>query len=138
MVFPPRLKKRAQFLKVARQGKKNVFPGLVAQAQPAAEADAGSADAFRVGFTVTKKVGNSVVRNRTRRRLREAMRLVACERKETSPLKPSLPPGQLVLIGRASTRHRPFEALKQDVRQAVAGLEKAAPSPKGGAGNTGG
>ncbi|QDH15671.1 ribonuclease P protein component [Oecophyllibacter saccharovorans] len=133
MVFPPRLKKRAQFLKVARQGKKNVFPGLVAQAQPAAEADA-----FRVGFTVTKKVGNSVVRNRTRRRLREAMRLVACERKETSPLKPSLPPGQLVLIGRASTRHRAFEALKQDVRQAVAGLEKAAPSPKGGAGNTGG
>ena len=32
-------------------------------------------DAPRFGFTVTKKVGNSVIRNRIRRRLREAVRL---------------------------------------------------------------
>ena len=34
----------------------------------------------RLGFTVTKKVGNAVIRNRTRRRLKEAARLVLDER----------------------------------------------------------
>jgi ribonuclease P protein component len=64
-----RLKKRRDFLRVASRGRRAARPGLVLQAA------AGDPGALRVGFTVTKKVGNAVVRNRARRRLKEAARL---------------------------------------------------------------
>ena len=82
-------------------------PGLVLQvlARPDTEP-------ARLGFTVTKKVGNAVVRNRTRRRLKEAARLLLREQ----PLLGA----DLVLIGRGSTRARPFAALIDDLRRALA------------------
>ena len=64
---PTRLKRRAEFLRVAGKGSKAPTPGLVLQALRRGD-DAPA----RLGFTVTKKVGNAVVRNRTKRRLREA------------------------------------------------------------------
>lgn len=82
------------------------MPGLVLQAW---QRDDG--DAARVGFTVTKKVGNAVVRNRVRRRLKEAFRLLARER--------SIAGMDLVLIGRAATRSRPFPALIADIARAL-------------------
>lgn len=106
-----RLRKRSQFLRVARSGHKVVSPGLIGQVLP----DQGEAT-IRAGFTVTKKVGNSVVRNRTRRRLREALRLVAAEEELSSS-------GDIVLIGRAATRTRPFSLLKKDVRRVLNALE---------------
>ncbi len=66
----------------------------------------------RLGFTVTKKIGNAVIRNRTRRRLKEAARLVLAERPVTGV--------DLVLIGREATRQRDFRALQQDLRRALA------------------
>lgn len=66
-----RLKKRAEFLAVQRGEKRRGRLFLLEVA------DRGDTGAPRVGFTVTKKVGNSVVRNRVRRRLREAVRLHA-------------------------------------------------------------
>lgn len=71
-------------------------------------ADTGAA---RIGFTVTKKVGNAVVRNRVRRRLREVVRNV-----ERDTLLNGL---DLVLIGRAATQTRPFDALVSDFRKAL-------------------
>ena len=68
---PGRLKRRAEFLRVASAGKKAAVGGVVLQALAA-----GRCCPARLGFTVTKKVGNAVVRNRTRRRLKEAARLV--------------------------------------------------------------
>ena len=68
---PGRLKRRAEFLRVASKGRRAPVHGLVLQAL--ARADAAPA---RLGFTVTKKVGNAVIRNRTRRRLKEAARLL--------------------------------------------------------------
>jgi len=65
----------------------------------------------RLGFTVTKKVGNSVVRNRTRRRLKEAARLLLQEVDVGSV--------DLVLIGRDATRSRPFIALIDDIRRTL-------------------
>ena len=66
----------------------------------------------RLGFTVTKRVGNAVVRNRTRRRLQEAARLNLAER--------PLVGVDLVLIGREATRGRDFAALREDLRRALA------------------
>jgi ribonuclease P protein component len=106
---PERLKRRAEFLRVAAKGHKAPSGGVVVQAL--ARPEAGPA---RIGFTVTKKVGNAVVRNRTRRRLKEAARLLLRGR--------PLAGVDLVLIGRDSTRGRPFAELIEDVRR---GLEKA-------------
>src|SRR5690349_9763471 len=103
---PQRLKRRSEFLRVAGQGRKLPTPGFVLQAL--ARQDAGPA---RVGFTVTRKVGNAVVRNRTRRRLKEAARLL---------FRAEPPAGvDLVLIGREGTNRRPFLALIEDLRRAL-------------------
>src|ERR1700752_4560536 len=71
LAAPGRLTRRAEFLRAAAKGRKAPMPGLVLQALP--REDRGPA---RLGFTVTKKIGNAVIRNRTRRRLKEAARLV--------------------------------------------------------------
>jgi ribonuclease P protein component len=108
-----RLKKRAEFLAVAGKGAKAPMPGLVMQLMP--RADDGP---FRVGFTVTKKVGNAVVRNRTKRRLREAVRL---------GLDAEAYRGfDMVVIGRDKTADRPFADLMSDVRRAAAKARQAA------------
>ena len=83
------------------------MPGLVLQAM--ARADDGAA---RIGFTVTKKVGSAVIRNRTRRRLKEAARLWLAEHPVAGV--------DLVLIGRDGTRKRDFRALQDDFRRALA------------------
>ena len=101
-----RLTRRAEFLRVAGSGRKAPAPGLVLQALNRDD-DAPA----RLGFTVTKKVGNAVVRNRTRRRLREAARAVLAEGGVRGV--------DLVLIGRESTRTRLFESLKEDLRRAL-------------------
>ena len=68
----PRLKRRADFLKVALKGRKWAAPGLVMQAlrRETAEADGRTGTTgpdIRLGFTVTKKVGNAVVRSKSQR-----------------------------------------------------------------------
>ena len=105
----PRLKRRAEFLAVAGKGRKAPSPGLVLQVL-----DRDDAEPARLGFTVTKKVGNAVRRNRTRRRLRAAARDVLAER--------PLAGVDLVLIGRDGTAARPFETLKGDLRRLLTKL----------------
>jgi ribonuclease P protein component len=103
---PQRLKLRADFLRAASKGRKAAVHGLVLQALP--RPDSGAA---RIGFTVTKKVGNAVIRNRTRRRLKEAARLLLRERPVSDV--------DLVLIGRDTTRSRRFSDLMDDLRRAL-------------------
>ena len=107
-----RLKKRREFLRAASRGKRAARPGLVLQALP------GAPGQLRLGFTVTKKVGNAVTRNRARRRLKEAARL-------TLPAL-GLDGWDLVLIGRDATPSRPFAELVADLRGALrqAGVAK--------------
>lgn len=116
---PARLKQRAQFLNVAGKGRKTAMPGLVLQVLPR-----NDETAVRLGFTVTKKVGNAVVRNRTRRRLREAARLLL---RDLQAAETPVTGADLVLVGRDKTRGRPFILLIDDLRQALAksGLPKA-------------
>ena len=74
----------------------------------------------RVGFTVSKKVGNAVERNRVRRRLREIVRL--------SPL-PLLKGHDYVLVGRRAALNQPFARMAQDFEGALHRVQKrGAPS----------
>ena len=68
-------------------------------------------DAFRVGFTVSRKVGGAVVRNRVRRRLRAAVDAVMPAH--------AAPGNDYVVIGRAATVRRPFDALSADLETAL-------------------
>jgi ribonuclease P protein component len=104
---PGRLTRRAEFLRAAAKGRKAPMPGLVLQALP--RDDTAPA---RLGFTVTKKIGNAVIRNRTRRRLKEAARLVLAAQPVSG--------ADLVLIGREGTRKRKFDVLQDDIRRALA------------------
>ena len=61
-----------------------------------------TASAARVGFTVTKKVGNAVVRNRIRRRLKEAVRVHAAGDMQ--------PGNDYVIVGREEVLTAPFAA----------------------------
>ena len=82
------------------------MPGLVLQALPRhGWARRG------VGFTVTKKVGNAVIRNRTRRRLKEAARLLL----RAAPVAGV----DLVVIGRDATRGPAVPQLIDDLRRAL-------------------
>jgi len=82
------------------------MPGVVLQVLPRQDQDM-----VRLGFTVTKKIGNAVTRNRTRRLLKEAARLVLA--------RSSVSGVDLVLIGREATRGRGFVQLQEDLRRAL-------------------
>ncbi len=119
-----RLTRRADFLRAAK-GRRWHGKGFSLQGAPAkpsvSQDDASLAHATRddsrmarVGFTVTKKVGCSVVRNRARRRLREALRLA-----EGLPVMPA---HDYVVIARVEALRLPFSTLKTDLRRAIRGL----------------
>jgi ribonuclease P protein component len=101
-----RLKKRPDFLAVARA--LNCARGaVVAQARYRGD----GADLVRVGFTATKRIGGAVVRNRAKRRLREAARLIA-------PLH--VRRGcDYVFIARGGTVSRPWAPLLDDMKSAL-------------------
>ena len=69
-------------------------------------------DAMRLGLTVSKKVGNAVVRNRMKRRFRELARAILPER--------GIAGADHVLIGRMGGIERPFETLAADLERALA------------------
>lgn len=99
------IRKRADFLAAARAAY-SAQRGVVLQARAR-----GDAEGHRVGFTVTKKVGNAVVRNRVKRRLREAARIELAEA--------ACPGFDYVLIGRKATLGREFDRLREDLAKAV-------------------
>ncbi|WP_412777141.1 ribonuclease P protein component [Thalassospira lucentensis] len=121
-----RLKKRTEFLRVAGTRRKWVTQGLILQGapRPGIKPDteyAGEDLLVRVGFTVTKKVGKAVVRNRVRRRLRAVAEQLMTEL--------ALPGWDYVVIGRNQTIDRPFEKLVDDMRFALRRVPDAKPSP---------
>jgi ribonuclease P protein component len=95
--------KRADFLKIGKNGAKCVSHGVILQAMPN---DLGFA---RIGFTVNKKTEMSAVkRNRIKRRLRAAAAdILSLHARESA---------DYVLIGRQGTSVRPYETLCNDLK----------------------
>ena len=115
-VFLVSLRKRAEFLAV-RGGAKWVTPAFVLEAK-SRPASPGIDPSPRFGLTVTKKLGSAVVRNRIRRRLKEALR--------TGAANEARPGFDYVVIARAPALMRPFEELMADFRLALAKVHRQA------------
>jgi ribonuclease P protein component len=104
---PETIRQRRDFL-AANQGRRVSFAGFVLLVRQRGDGD----PLMRAGYTVTKKVGGSVVRNRLKRRLREAARL-------TLPAH-GHPGADHVLIGRDGGLDRDFALLCADLEKALA------------------
>lgn len=107
-----RMKRRADFLAAAK-GARASMPAFLAQAR-----DRKDSAAPRIGFTVTKKTGSSVERNRIRRRLRAAARDVV----------PSVGHEgyDYVLVARRPALRAPFATLVADLENAMTRLHRPA------------
>ncbi len=105
------MRKRSDFLN-ANRGRRHAAPGFVILDYARGDGDS----AVRLGITITKKVGNAVVRNRMRRRFRELAR----------PLLPFL--GQAghdyVLIGRDGGIERDYALLHAELEKGLVRLAK--------------
>jgi len=100
-----RLRQRVDFLAVA-SGSIAYRPAFILQLR-----ERGDTGPARVGFTVSKKVGGAVERNRVRRRLKEAVRLTAGEQMQRGT--------DYVLIGRRAALAYPFARLREDFARAL-------------------
>lgn len=110
-----RLTRRAEFKAVAR-GRRVSRAGFTLQALAAPESDSGVDGRMpRFGFTVTKQTGNSVVRNRIRRRLREVVRAAAEDAQSAT---------DYVLVGRRAALTLQFAQLVTDLRTSFAALSR--------------
>jgi ribonuclease P protein component len=111
------LRKRSDFLRVASTRSKHVTPGLILQYRrhTLKEIQSSQSVTLQLGFTVSKKVGNSVTRNRVKRRLRAVARAIL-------PTKESLH-HDFVIIGRQNTIKRPFPDLLCDLEMALKKLQ---------------
>lgn len=84
------------------------MPGFVLLVRPRND----GSDAIRVGYTITKKIGGAVIRNRMKRRFRElAAELLPAE---------GIAGADHVLIGRAGGIERPFADLRRELSKALA------------------
>jgi ribonuclease P protein component len=105
------IKKRADFV-AANSGLRATTPGFVLLVRDRKDAD----PAMRVGFTVTKKIGGAVVRNRMKRRFRALAR-------EIVPAK-GVPGADHVMIGRAKGIERDFSLLRTELIDAIERLRR--------------
>ncbi|RYG89634.1 MAG: ribonuclease P protein component [Alphaproteobacteria bacterium] len=106
-----RLTERKLYL-AANAGKRAPMPGFVLLVRARNDAD----PVMRVGITVSKKVGNAVIRNRMKRRFRMlALEILPAE---------GLPGADHVLIGRNSGIERDYATLKAELVKALGKLKR--------------
>src|SRR3982750_475816 len=100
------IKKRADFL-AANGGRRVSTPGFILLVRDRKDAD----EAMRVGFTVTKKIGGAVIRNRMKRRFRALAREVIAAK--------GIAGADHVMIGRAKGIERDFGLLRSELESAL-------------------
>jgi ribonuclease P protein component len=115
-----RLKTREEFLHV-RGGARYVAPYFVLQARRRSD-EAANQRLARFGFTATKGLGGAVVRNKARRRLKEAVRLAGPSH--------AVEGYDYVLIAREGTVQRRFTELIKDLERALAKVHERSPAKK--------
>lgn len=98
------LTKRGDFL-AANRGLRVARPGFVLLTRP------NDGQGTRFGITVTKKIGNAVVRNRMKRRFRELLRAQLPDQ--------GLADHDHVLIGRAGGVERDFSTMERELAEAL-------------------
>lgn len=111
------LTKRADFL-AANSGIRNARSGFVLLTRP------NDGQGIRFGITVTKKIGNAVVRNRMKRRFRELLR-------SALPTQ-GLPDHDHVLIGRAGGVERDFHQMAKELNHVLERAREGRGDPSGG------
>jgi ribonuclease P protein component len=117
-----RLRRRSDF-QAAAKGARASGRAFTVQARPRDEGEA-----VRIGFTVSRQVGNAVERNRVRRRLREIVRLSAA-----SGAARLCPGHDYVLIGRRAALAAPFGELLHEFDTALARIGASGSKGTGGA-----
>jgi len=103
------IKKRSDFL-AANRGKRYATPGFVLLVRDRQD----DSPAIRLGITITKKVGNAVIRNRMRRRFRALAQEMLADKGKAG--------ADHILIGRDSGIERDFDALRADMVKALGKL----------------
>lgn len=104
------LKRRAEFVAASRTGLSAAQPGLVLQIRQRKDQNGP-----RIGYTASKKVGGAVQRNRAKRRLRVLATEIIGPNAEMNV--------DYVLIARAKTGTRAFDALRKDLLRALKKLK---------------
>lgn len=103
------IKKRSDFL-AANRGKRYATPGFVLLVRDRQD----DSPAIRLGITITKKVGNAVIRNRMRRRFRALAQEMLADK--------GMAGADHILIGRDSGIERDFDTLRADMVKALGKL----------------
>ncbi len=118
-----RLRVRAEFLAAAK-GSACARGAVMVQALPKPERAGAPRPTIGAGFTATRKVGGAVVRNRAKRRLREAAR-------QLLPLH-GKPGFDYVFVARSGAPSRPWPRLLDDMKSALIRLasEYGGPAPR--------
>lgn len=128
------LKKRAEFLRIRGGGRSSCGAFLLEGKPRPADTSAEGASALpgkiirpgrqaanvtsaRFGFTITKKIGNAVMRNRIRRRLRAALAEIASDHAK--------PDTDYVLVARPSAATVPYTSLLADLKTALGRVNAA-------------
>ena len=107
------IRKRAIFDAARQRGREIATAGFIVQALEIKE-ESG----FLVGYTVSKRVGNAVARNRVKRRLRALVRLLLQTRAKKGMA--------YVFIGRKAALDRPYAKLEADFKYAFHALNGTA------------
>lgn len=107
MPATPTIKLRRDFLSASAGGRKFITGSFIVQLRSREDAHPAGTHAIRFGYTVTKKMGNAVIRNRIKRRLREAVV------KAAMPL--ATPGYDYVIISRHKALDCPFADLVRDM-----------------------
>jgi ribonuclease P protein component len=130
-----RLKRRTDFRAIAQAGARAPAKAFVLQAlrrdeqgQKEGQLDGKDSRKIRIGFTVSRQVGNAVERNRVRRRLREMVR--------GKPITAFTPGYDYVLIGRRTALTCPFGDMARELdgalRRLATGARNKAPLHRAG------